>query len=81
MDLLLPALVAAGLASLLTGLLVRGAEFGIVGDVVIGLCGGLLAIYVPLYTGHRLSGMTGTLIAPAVCAAFLSLFVGALRRL
>lgn len=80
-DLFLPSLLAAGLAGLITGFLVRGAELGIVGDVLIGFCGGMLAIYVPRYTGHHLAGINGTLIAPAVCASLLSLFVGALRRL
>ncbi|MGF0538306.1 GlsB/YeaQ/YmgE family stress response membrane protein [Agrobacterium sp. ES01] len=75
------ALLPAVIAGWLTGILVLEANFGALGDMMIGVIGGLIAIYMPPLAGVHLVGYVGTVITPALCAVILSLVCGTLRKL
>jgi uncharacterized membrane protein YeaQ/YmgE (transglycosylase-associated protein family) len=83
---ILVTLVVGVLAGWLAGLAVRGAGFGIVGDLVIGVVGAFIGNWLLLIQLHvRLgSGFVGALISAAIGAIILLVVIklirGAVRR-
>ena len=71
LEALIIALVVGGIAGWLAGLLVQGTGFGLVGDVVIGILGAVIASYLFPYFGLALTFGGGIL------GAILTAFIGA----
>jgi uncharacterized membrane protein YeaQ/YmgE (transglycosylase-associated protein family) len=77
---IIAALVIGAIAGWLAGLIVRGAGFGLIGNIVIGILGagiaGILAPRLGLYTAS-----TGSNIVAATLGALILLFlIGLVRR-
>lgn len=74
---LLVGLVAGWLA----GTIVRGAGFGLVGDLAIGVVGAFVGNWLFLQLGiHLASGMVGAILTATIGAVVLLLIVGVLRH-
>jgi uncharacterized membrane protein YeaQ/YmgE (transglycosylase-associated protein family) len=63
-------------AGWLAGLVMKGNRYGLVGDIAVGIVGGLL--FVLMVPGDQRSGLFGTIVVAAIGAA---LFVGLARVL
>src|SRR5260370_34514980 len=77
---ILAALVIGAIAGWLAGLIVRGAGFGLIGNIVVGIIGALVASWLlPQLCVVLASGMLGAIIDATVGAAIvldiLSLFL------
>lgn len=78
---LLGALLVGGLAGFLAGLLMKGRGFGIFGNVLVGVVGGVLGRWVFGLLGLSSDGgFTGSLITATVGAALLLAVAGWLSR-
>ena len=64
----------------LAGVLVRGAGFGILGDLIIGLIGGLLGGWVFGLVGVSASSWIGQVLVAAVGGVLLVIIIRMLRR-
>ena len=62
-------LVVGAIAGWLAGLLVRGAGFGLIGDIVVGIVGAIIAGY--------LLPRLGIVIGTGIIAAIIDAFIGA----
>jgi uncharacterized membrane protein YeaQ/YmgE (transglycosylase-associated protein family) len=64
--------VVGGLAGLLASVVIRGARLGLLGDIVVGILGALLAGFIATLLGHQ--GITGINLY-SVFVAFLGAVV------
>lgn len=71
LEALIIALVVGGIAGWLAGLLVQGTGFGLVGDIVIGILGAVIAGFCFPYFGLALS------LGGGILGAILTAFIGA----
>ena len=77
---LLVILIVGIIAGWLAGKIVRGAGFGIIGDIVIGICGALVASLLFPKLGIRLgTGLVSEIIYSAIGAVILLLVVRLVR--
>ena len=77
---LLVILLVGLVAGWLAGKVVRGSGFGIIGDIVIGICGALVASLLFPKLGIRLgTGLVSEIIYSAIGAIILLLVVRLLR--
>ena len=74
-------IISGILAGWLTGLIMKGAGFGIIGDLVIGLVGGLIGGYVSSLLGIHLAGWVGDIITAVIGGVIFVAIIRFLRRL
>jgi uncharacterized membrane protein YeaQ/YmgE (transglycosylase-associated protein family) len=77
------ALVIGALAGWLAGLLVQGAGFGLLGNIVVGIAGAMAALLFPrLGAGLTLGGgLVGAILTSTIGAVILLLIVNLIQRL
>jgi uncharacterized membrane protein YeaQ/YmgE (transglycosylase-associated protein family) len=69
------------IAGWLAGKIVRGTGFGIIGDILVGIAGALLASFLFPKLGIRIgTGLLSEIIYSAIGAVILLLIVGFMRR-
>jgi uncharacterized membrane protein YeaQ/YmgE (transglycosylase-associated protein family) len=74
-------LVVGAVAGWLAGLIVRGAGFGLIGDIIIGIIGAFIAGWLfPRLGIHIMSGMIGAIIHATIGAVILLLVIRLIRR-
>jgi uncharacterized membrane protein YeaQ/YmgE (transglycosylase-associated protein family) len=74
-------LVVGAIAGWLAGLIVRGAGFGLIGDIIIGIVGAFIAGWLlPRLGIHIMSGMVGAIIDATIGAVILLLVIRLVRR-
>ena len=73
-------LVIGLIAGWLAGLVMKGSGYGLVGDILVGILGGVAGVwlFVFIVPVDQRGGLVGTIVVAAVCAA---LFVGLARLL
>jgi uncharacterized membrane protein YeaQ/YmgE (transglycosylase-associated protein family) len=77
-------LVVGAIAGWLAGLLVQGSGFGLIGDIIVGVLGALLASWLfPMFGFSMLlgGGMIGAIFTAFLGAVILLLVVGLIRRI
>lgn len=77
-------LVVGGIAGWLAGLVVQGTGFGLVGDIVIGIIGALLAGFLFPYFGLAITvggGVLGAIIMAFIGAVILLVVVKVIKSI
>ena len=78
---ILAALVIGAIAGWLAGKIVRGAGFGLLGNIVLGIIGAVVAGWLLPAIGISLGGgIIGAIIAALIGAIIVLLIVGLLKR-
>ncbi|MBU6461705.1 MAG: GlsB/YeaQ/YmgE family stress response membrane protein [Bradyrhizobium sp.] len=78
---ILAALVIGAIAGWLAGLIVHGAGFGLVGNIVVGMIGALLAGWLlPRLGVMRAAGTLGQIIDATVGAVIILVILSMVRR-
>jgi uncharacterized membrane protein YeaQ/YmgE (transglycosylase-associated protein family) len=83
LEALLIALIVGGVAGWLAGLLVQGTGFGLVGDIVIGILGALIAAWLFPALGIALTlggGIIGAILTAFIGAVILLLVVRVIKQ-
>jgi uncharacterized membrane protein YeaQ/YmgE (transglycosylase-associated protein family) len=81
---LIIALAIGGIAGWLAGLLVQGTGFGLVGDIVVGILGALIASFLFPYFGMALifgGGVLGAIIMAFIGAVILLVVVKVIKQI
>jgi uncharacterized membrane protein YeaQ/YmgE (transglycosylase-associated protein family) len=81
---LIIALVVGGIAGWLAGLVVQGTGFGLIGDIVVGILGALLAAFLFPYFGIALTlggGLLGAIILAFIGAVILLVIVRVIKQI
>ena len=81
---LIIALAIGGIAGWLAGLLVQGTGFGLVGDIVVGILGALIASVLFPYFGMALifgGGVLGAIIMAFIGAVILLVVVKVIKQI
>ncbi len=81
---LIIALAIGGIAGWLAGLLVQGTGFGLVGDIVVGILGALIASFLFPYFGMALifgGGVLGAVIMAFIGAVILLVVVKVIKQI
>jgi uncharacterized membrane protein YeaQ/YmgE (transglycosylase-associated protein family) len=74
-------LVVGAVAGWLAGLIVRGAGFGLIGDIIIGIVGAFIAGWLfPRLGIHLMSGIVGSILNATIGAVILLLVIRLIRR-
>jgi uncharacterized membrane protein YeaQ/YmgE (transglycosylase-associated protein family) len=74
-------LIVGAVAGWLAGLIVRGAGFGLIGDIIIGIVGAFIAGWLfPRLGVHIGSGMIGAIVHATIGAVILLLAIRLIRR-
>jgi uncharacterized membrane protein YeaQ/YmgE (transglycosylase-associated protein family) len=74
-------LLVGAVAGWLAGLIVRGAGFGLIGDIIIGIVGALIAHWLFPKLGIRLgAGILRSILDATVGAVILLLIIRLIRR-
>jgi uncharacterized membrane protein YeaQ/YmgE (transglycosylase-associated protein family) len=74
-------LLVGAVAGWLAGLIVRGAGFGLIGDIIIGIVGALIAHWLFPKIGIRLgAGILRSILDATVGAVILLLIIRLIRR-
>ena len=84
LETLIVTLVIGAIAGWLAGVIVQGSGFGLVGDILVGIAGALVAsfLFPALGIGFTIvGGILGAIITAALGAIILLLIVGLIRRL
>jgi uncharacterized membrane protein YeaQ/YmgE (transglycosylase-associated protein family) len=84
LETLIITLVIGAVAGWLAGVIVQGSGFGLVGDILVGIAGALVAgfLFPALGIGFTIvGGIIGAIITAALGAIILLLIVGLIRRL
>jgi len=78
---IIAALVIGAIAGWLAGLIVRGAGFGLIGNIVIGILGALLAGWLlPQLHVELASGTLGSIINSTIGAVIILVILSLVRR-
>ena len=78
---IIAALVIGGIAGWLAGLIVRGAGFGLLGNVVIGIIGALLASWLlPQLGVHLGAGWVRDIINATIGAVIILVILSLIKR-
>jgi len=78
---IIAALIIGGIAGWLAGLIVRGAGFGILGNIVIGIIGALLASWLlPQLGVHLGAGWVRDIINATIGAVIILVILSLIRR-
>jgi uncharacterized membrane protein YeaQ/YmgE (transglycosylase-associated protein family) len=81
---LIIALAIGGIAGWLAGLLVQGTGFGLIGDIVVGILGALIASFLFPYFGMALifgGGVLGAIIMAFIGAVILLVIVKVIKQI
>ena len=84
LETLLVTLVIGAIAGWLAGIIVQGTGFGLVGDILVGIAGAIVAAFLfpALGIGFTIvGGILGAIIVAALGAVILLLIVGLIRKL
>jgi uncharacterized membrane protein YeaQ/YmgE (transglycosylase-associated protein family) len=74
-------LLVGAIAGWLAGLIVRGAGFGLIGDIIIGIVGAFIAGWLfPRLGIHLLTGLVGQILNATIGAVILLLVIRLIRR-
>ena len=74
-------LIVGGVAGWLAGLIVKGYGYGLVWNIVIGIDGGLIAVWLlPRIGIFNIGGIAGDIIYSVIGAVILLLIVGLIKR-
>ncbi len=74
-------LIIGGVAGWLASLIVRGAGFGLVGDIIVGVIGAVIAGYVLPAVGISIGGgIIGSIIHATIGAVILLLLIKLIKR-
>jgi uncharacterized membrane protein YeaQ/YmgE (transglycosylase-associated protein family) len=78
---ILAALIIGAIAGWLAGLIVHGAGFGLIGNIVIGIIGALVASYLlPQLHVQLASGTIGSIIDATIGAVTVLVILSLIRR-
>jgi len=78
---LIGAIIIGAIAGWLAGLIVRGAGFGLIGNIVIGILGALLAGWLlPQLHVELASGTLGSIINSTIGAVIILVILSLVRR-
>jgi uncharacterized membrane protein YeaQ/YmgE (transglycosylase-associated protein family) len=78
---IIAALVIGAIAGWLAGLIVRGAGFGLIGDMVIGIIGALVASWVlPQLHIQLASGTLGAILDATIGAVIMLVILSLVKR-
>jgi uncharacterized membrane protein YeaQ/YmgE (transglycosylase-associated protein family) len=78
---IIAALVIGAIAGWLAGLIVRGAGFGLVGNIVIGILGAVVASYIlPQLGVMRDAGTLGQILDATIGAVIILVILSLVRR-
>jgi uncharacterized membrane protein YeaQ/YmgE (transglycosylase-associated protein family) len=78
---ILAALLIGAIAGWLAGLIVRGAGFGLLGNIVIGIIGALVAGWLlPKLNVHLATGTLGSILDATVGAVIVLVVLSLIRR-
>jgi uncharacterized membrane protein YeaQ/YmgE (transglycosylase-associated protein family) len=81
LEAILVVLLVGAVAGWLAGLIVRGAGFGLIGDIIIGIVGALIAHWLFPKLGIRLgAGILRSILDATVGAVILLLIIRLIRR-
>ena len=74
-------IIVGAIAGWLAGLVVRGAGFGLVGDIIVGIVGAFIAgLLLPRLGVHFGTGLVGAIIDAFIGAVILLLILRLVRR-
>jgi len=74
-------LIVGAIAGWLAGLIVKGAGFGLIGNIIIGIIGAVVAGWLLPQLGVRLGGgMVGEIINAAIGAIIVLVILALIRR-
>lgn len=74
-------LIVGGVAGWLAGKILQGGGFGLIGNIVIGICGSVLAGWLlPALGVHIASGLVGELIDALIGALIIVAVLAGVRR-
>ncbi len=74
-------LIVGALAGWIAGFVVKGAGFGLIGNIVVGILGSIVAGFMfPLLGVHLGSGLVGSVIHAAIGAIILLFVLSLIRR-
>lgn len=74
-------LIIGGVAGWLASLIVRGAGFGLVGDIIVGVIGAVIAGYVLPAVGISIGGgIIGSIIHATIGAVILLILIKLIKR-
>jgi uncharacterized membrane protein YeaQ/YmgE (transglycosylase-associated protein family) len=75
------ALAVGALAGWLAGLVVRGMGFGLLGNIVVGIIGAVIAAFLFPWLGFSLGGgFIGAIVEPMLGAIIFLVILGLIRR-
>jgi uncharacterized membrane protein YeaQ/YmgE (transglycosylase-associated protein family) len=78
---IIAALIIGGIAGWLAGLIVRGAGFGIVGNIVVGIIGALLATWLlPQLGVHLGAGWIREIVNATIGGVIILVILSLIRR-
>ena len=78
---IIAALIIGGIAGWLAGLIVRGAGFGVIGNIVIGIIGALLSSWLlPQLGVHLGAGWVRDIINATIGAVIILVILSLIRR-
>ena len=78
---IIAALIIGAIAGWLAGLIVRGAGFGLIGNIVVGIIGALVAGYVmPALHITLASGRLGAILDATIGAVIVLVILSLIRR-
>jgi uncharacterized membrane protein YeaQ/YmgE (transglycosylase-associated protein family) len=78
---IIAAIVIGAIAGWLAGLIVRGAGFGLLGNIVIGILGALVAGWLlPQIGVHLASGLIGSVLDATIGAVIILVILSLIRR-
>jgi len=78
---IIAALIIGGIAGWLAGLIVRGAGFGLIGNIVVGIIGALLASWLlPQLGVHLGAGWVRDIINATIGAVIILVILSLIRR-
>ena len=78
---ILAALIIGAIAGWLAGLIVRGAGFGLIGNIVVGIVGALVASWVlPQLHVDLATGTVGTIVDATIGAVIVLVLLSLVRR-
>src|SRR5262245_32165759 len=73
-------LVIGAVAGWLAGLIMRGGGFGLVGNIIVGVIGALIGVWLFGVFGIAVGGLIGSIIAAVVGAVILLAIIGLIKR-
>jgi uncharacterized membrane protein YeaQ/YmgE (transglycosylase-associated protein family) len=78
---ILAAIVIGAIAGWLAGLIVRGAGFGLIGNIVVGIIGALVANWLlPQLNVHLAGGTLGEILNATIGAVIVLVILSLVRR-